>query len=467
MTLTSLACGMLLLASPPNLPEASVPAPEVQAGGAFADLGAPPEVMTLDQAIELLRVNNPDLESAAASIDDAEAVVDQALAAVKPFVGVSANYTRNNDDATIDMGQAFAGIAQALEQATGQPQNLGPVGGETIIQPLQSLTASANVQIPLFAAGAYWEIKAAKASVRARKASRDASVTALRGTLERAAWLAGAASSYVQVAERALDNAQSHRDTAQRLLDAGQSTQLAVDQAELSVLRRRTDVVVARAELARTESSLGALLGRDGPVRIALPSTPSTTTIALEAEPSLGPLDRRLEYRASKADERAARQRLKAARWNFAPTLTGTFGGSASTVAYPTGLNYGWQVGVALNWTIYAGGGRRAARRRAEASLRRALAQTRKTEVEIRQQVRDSARELELAKQRLRLVEQEVTVAVSAAQSAERTFVGGSLGSLDVLDALDAQFQAELRLEEARARVWAASADLRAAQGWP
>lgn len=422
--------------------------------------------MTLAEAVAALEANNPDLESTAAALDDAEAVVLSSLAAVKPVVSVSTTYTLNNDEALLDIGEAFAPIGQALEQATGQPVDLsGGGGGATTIQPRQSLTGGVQVQVPLFAANAYADIKAARSSVESAEANREALQVKLRGAMEQAAWLAGAADAFVGVAERAVGNAAVHVERTERLLEAGRATRLSHDQAKLQVLRRQNDLLTAKAELEKAQLAMGVMLGLDVPVRIVLPDVVPAASIPDAEDAVRDAYTGRPELAARCADEDAARHRVRSSRMRYAPSLVATFGGNTSTADYVTGLNYAWQAGLSLKWTLYAGGARRAGKQRAEAGLRQARAQRRKQELDVRQDVLDARRELKLARGKYRLAQEEVDVARQAAESAERTFAEGLSSSLDVLDALDASFQAELRLEEAKARAAAASVVLDAARG--
>lgn len=425
----------------------------------------PVETLSLEDAVERLRSDNPDLEAMAAAIDDAEAVALQSLAAVKPFVGAAASYVRNNDEATLDLGRVLGGLAQSIEQATGQPVELGAEPGETVIQPIQSLTGSVHAEVPLFAAHAYWDIKAARAAVKARRASRDALLLQLQGALVRAAWLAAAAEAFVEVAEQGVKNSTAHWETATRLFESGRATSLTVEQAQLRRLRRQSALLEAQAALASAQGSLGTLLGRGHPVRVVLPDGPG----ALELGVLDDDLDRarasRPEFDALAADERAARHRRTSARMRYAPGLVATAAASSSTAKYVTGLHHAWQVGVSLRWTIYAGGARRAGTERAEAGRRRKRAERRELEARIERELRDARREFSVAQAKLELATREVEVARRAEVSAQRTFAEGRTSSIDVLDTLDAAFEAELRLEEARARRAAAWVQLQTARG--
>lgn len=423
------------------------------------------ESIPLAQALEELEAHNPDLEALRAALDDAEAVAKSSLSALLPVVTLTGNYTLNNEEAVLDMGELLGGLGAAVEQATGQPLDLGGGGGTTTIQPRQSVTGGLRVQVPLFAANAYADIKAARASIAAREADRRAAEVQLRGGLRQAAWLAGAAESFVAVAERAVGNAAAHADRTQRLMDAGRATRLARDQAKLQLLQRRHDLLTAQNELAKAQLAMGIMLGREGPVRVVLPEVEAVIDV-----PAAGPaveeaLLRRPELTARRAEQDAARLRVRSAKMRYLPTLNASLGGNASTAEYVTGLNYAWQAGLALQWHLYAAGSRKAGKRRAEAGLRAARASLRRETLQVRQETLDAHRELTAAHAQYALATEEVKVATEAAASAERTYEEGHATSLEVIDALDASFRAELRLEQNRARVAAAAAKLDAAIG--
>ncbi len=69
------------------------------------------------------------------------------------------------------------------------------------------------------------------------------------------------------------------------------------------------------------------------------------------------------------------------------------------------------------------------------------------------QEVRDGARDLEVARERLRLAETQRQLAADAAASARRSYDAGVASSLDVIDANDRLYLADTGLAEARARL--------------
>jgi len=120
---------------------------------------------------------------------------------------------------------------------------------------------------------------------------------------------------------------------------------------------------------------------------------------------------------------------------------------------------------VELDWPLYDGGLRYGQARKAEGTLGAARAALAANEVKVREEVLDAARDLGVAVEGLSLAEEEVKLAGEAAKVARRGFAAGISGALDVLDANDRLYRAEIGLAEARARLGIAQAALDRAVG--
>jgi hypothetical protein len=81
------------------------------------------------------------------------------------------------------------------------------------------------------------------------------------------------------------------------------------------------------------------------------------------------------------------------------------------------------------------------------------------------EEVRDSALEVGVARERLRVATEEAAVAEETARTARRGFSAGLSTSLEVIDALDRETHANVGLEQARAGLGQALAALRLARG--
>ena len=317
------------------------------------------------------------------------------------------------------------------------------------IQPEEQLSAAGALRVPLVVPSAWFDVRAARSAARASGAAAEAVRLQLQAGLAQAAHGAQAAEEVVVASERAVDVAAEHARSADRRVKAGVAAPLDSLRARTEQVRRESDLARARAELGRARLALGILLGREAPVRIAVPaSAPATPRDSAEDA-----LERRPEVRAQREQVAAAEDQVRAGWARLAPQLSASGSVFASDVPYPTGEKDGWRATVDLTWPIFDGGLREARRRQAGAQLAGARAGAEAQRLAVVQEVADGTRDLDVARERLRLAETQRTLASDASESARRSFEAGIASSLDVVDSNDRLYQADVGLADARARV--------------
>lgn len=406
----------------------------------------PPE-LTLEQALGELDRQNLTLAQARGRADEARAASGQVQAQLVPSLTAGASYVRNSDDARIAI-----------------PPQVVPGGRTVVMQPLEQLSAQGTLRVPLVVPSAWYEVRAARAGARAAEASAEAVRLQLRAGFAQAAHAARAAEEVVAASEHAVELAAEHARSADRRVRSGVAPPLDALRARTEQVRRESDLARARSELGRARLALGVLLGRDGPVRIAVPDVappPPADAGALATDA----VARRPELRAQREQLSAAERQVGAAWARLAPQLSATGSIFASDVAYPTGEKDGWRATLDLTWPLFDGGLREARRRQARAQLSTARASAEAQRLAVVQEVADASRELEVARERLRLAETQRGLATDAAASARRSFEAGVASSLDVVDANDRLYQADVGLADARARLAQAVVGLDRAAG--
>lgn len=427
-----------------------------QAAGAHPPEAFPP-VFTLEEALQELDAQNLTLAQARRRADEADAAVGQVRAQLVPTLSLAGSYVRNSDDAVVSLGDL-------LKQLTPPGEPIPPAPADLVIQPLEVLSGSATLRVPLVAPTAWFDVAAARQSSRAAGASADAVRQALRAGLAQAGWGALAAEERVGASERAVEAASEFARTARRKLEAGSAEALSVTRAETELVKRESDLAQARAERDRSRLALGILLGRAEPIRIAMPSPRPAEPVAVEAVAAEA-LRVRPEMGARAADIRAAEHRLDSSRWRFAPQLSATGTAFVSDQPFATGEQEGWRATIDLTWTLFDGGLRSGKRREAEAKLAGARAGQAEQRLQVIQEVEDASRDVRVAQERFRLAERQRALAEDSASSAERGYEAGVASSLDVVDANDRLYQAELGLAEAHARLGIALVALERASG--
>jgi outer membrane protein TolC len=390
----------------------------------------PPPTLTLEEALRELDAQNLTLAQARARAEEASGVVRQTGAALLPTLNATGSYTRNSDEARFG--------------APGAP----PV----YIQPFEVFQAGGALRIPLVLPSAWFDLGAASQAAQAAQASAEAARLDIRAAFAQSAWLASMGEEIVAASERAVAAAREQEQTSRRAVTAGTAAPLSVLQARTVTARRESELVLARSELERARLALGVFLGRPGPVRIALPA--GAPAADLEANALTGQaLSRRPELRAREAQVLSAERQLDSARWRWAPQLSASGSVFAADVPYPTGEKDGWRVTVDLAWPLYDGGYRYGKARQAEAALSGAEAARALERLQVGEQVQNAVRDVAVARERVRLGERQQEAAAEAAASARRSFAAGVAGSIEVIDANDRLFQAEVGLADARARL--------------
>lgn len=402
---------------------------------------AEPASVRLDLATALseLERNNPGLSAAHARTRAAEARISEARSALLPTLVATGGYVRNSAEVEVRLGSL-------LGQIPGAPDvpNL-------VIQPLDAWTASGTLTVPLVVPTAWYDVDAAKAGHRAAQASSELGRRELRTALATLAYGAAAMRAVVGASERAVELAREQVASAERRVAAGTAAPLDVLRAKAEQVNRESDLARARADSARADLALGILLGRETPVVITVPDLEAQRPNPAPASPPTP--GRRPELDALQAKAEAAREQIGSAQARHLPTLHAMGSLFASDEPYPTGDRTGWRVGVELRIPLYDGGYRYGRRHEAEAELEAAQAELSQRRLAIHQETSDARREVEVARERKRLAFAQQELAQSAAESAKRSYDAGVGTTLDVLDANDKLYRADVALAQAKALV--------------
>jgi outer membrane protein TolC len=416
---------------------------------------AAPEELSLDAALRELEARSPGLAQVRGRVDEADARAAQARAPLVPSLFASAGWVRNRDEARFGLGPPLV-----------------PVSLERLIQPEEAFTVAGSVRVPLVVPGAWYELAAARAGERAAAASAEAALRDARAGLAQAAYAARAVEEVVTASEHAVRSAEELARSAERRVAAGTAAPLDALKARTEQVRRESDLARARAELGRVRLALGVALGREGPVRIAVLDEPPGGAPGAAADGGVDlagvrdeALGARPELAARRAQRELARAQVRAGWARLAPELSATGSVFAQDVPLPTGKEDGWRATVDLVWTIFDGGRREGRRREAEARAGSARAAEEAERLRVVQEVGDASRDLAVARERLRLAETQRRLAAEAAASARRSFDAGVASSLDVIDANDRLYLADVGLAEGRARLAQATIALDRAAG--
>jgi outer membrane protein TolC len=439
--------GVALWLSAGAAPAPSAPAP------APAEKATVPE-LTLSAALADLDRQNLTIAQARERVREASAAVLLSASPLVPSVTASGTYLRNQYEFAIKVpvlpsGQSIAGL---------------PPGG-AIVQPLQQTSGTISVRIPLVIPNAWFDVSQSRAASRAAARSEEATRLQVRAGFAQAAYAALAREEVVVAAEQALTDAAELTRSAERRVKAGTAAPLDALKARTDEVARRSDLVSARADVDRSRLSLGVLLGREGPVRVTAPEVPAASASAPEDALRREALSARPEMAVQQAQVEAAEAGLDSGWARLAPQLSASGSAFAANVPYPTGKTNGWQATLNLTWPLFDGGFSIGKIRQAKAQAAEARAAAEAERLSILEEVHDATRDLDVAREQLDLAGQRRGLAAETAASARRSFEAGVASSLDVIDANDRLFDADVNLAAARARLAQSAIELDRALG--
>lgn len=406
--------------------------------------------LSLNEALDRLHAEGPDLIQARAQLDAARGIARQAAAGWQPILAAQGGYQRNDNEVIFDFGELFAGITQGLPVEITLP-DITPV----VIQPLDVWSGLASLQVPVLAPSAWATSSAAHRGVEAAEGSVAEAALQLELALVSAAAGADAADGVAEAARRAVAVAEAHLASTKIAQAAGTATIVDVLAAEADLARRKSDALQASASAAATRDQLGALLGVDGPARVTLPAEASPMPEAV-ARPAIA---------AAQAQVDSARARVAAARWRAFPTVSASATGLVQDEPFPTTKDTAYRLGVTATWTIYDGGFRYGQLDQARADREAAEAKLTAEELRVSRELRSAERDLAVAEQRLALATEQARLATTAADIAQKGLAAGTVTPLQARDAEQTAFQADIGVAAAEAQLTIARAGLRRARG--
>lgn len=403
----------------------------------YAQETAPPltpaQPLTIERAVELAMTRNERAAIAQTTVEAAEARVRRARTAFLPRVDINGTWRNDYNDPTD-----------------------------------RTLSGSALVTQPLFEPRVFPLYRQARYERDAARLNATES-TRLLGYDAAAVFLSTlSAEQVLRAAEQRRDFAQTNLDDVRARFEAGLVSSNDVTRAELELATAVRGVAQAQGDVQASRVELANLLNAD----VSGPLAPPTTLLdAADDVPVANPLtittaqSRRSDIAALRAEVEALRAFTDETRARFLPSVTAT----AQTRNINDGPlssreNDGF-VGVGLNWPVFDAGQRAADRAERTAQLRGAELQLDLQLRDVERQLRSAAVQLATEQAALR----EAGAALRAARkNADETTVlyrEGLASALELADATQRLFEAEVAEVTARYRMALAWLSLREAEG--
>lgn len=396
----------------PRVAQAAVPASPTTSGNEPA-----PKTASLAQVLGMAQKSNVDLQLLRKRLKLAEIARARAWVALRPTFGATASYTRNQ-------------VPVEFNGATITPQNQLDFN-------LQMNWTFLNLQIIPGINAANMQAKQTKE--QARQTKRELYFSVVRGYYNILL-----TQGSVDIAKRSLGLAQQTLETAKTRVKAGVATPINEAQARLDVARARQQWQGSQNSLRNARLAMALLLGRPTfDYRAARPAAPilpngQSNDWLLEAR------RRRSELKSSKLAVSVARQNTQKAWMQYLPTGGLTGGARVTNATGFAGQNVQWNLGVSLNWQIYGGGARALAVKEAHTRYQQSMLELKKMQQKIDNEVRTAAVNLQNARQAATLAQRNASLAKQTYDLQKQRYKSGLATPLDVSNAMNGLFSAEV-----------------------
>jgi NodT family efflux transporter outer membrane factor (OMF) lipoprotein len=389
----------------------------------------------LNDLVDRLNKNNPSLQSAAASVNVAQAALATSRASWFPTVNVSTGATRTSNVNATPPGTTYnlQGSLATWELDLWNRIGAGVEASDARLQGSRDTLAATRLSLQATLAQSYFSARSAQAQQRLLEQTVAAYEKSLQLTRDR--YAGGVASSAdVAQAEVQLKSAQ-------------------IQQRENAITR------------AQLEHAIATLLGVP-PASFALASVaasalPSAPTVPMQLPAHL--LERRPDIAAAERQVAAANAQIGAARSAFFPSLT-----LAASAGY-RGTDYGqlvqsahrfWSIGPNLALNVFSGGAQSAAIDSAKATHEQTVASYRQTVLSALQEVEDNLVTAWNLQAGIALQKQAVAAALKSLDVTEHQYKAGLVSYLNVASAQSTALSAQTNLLNLQSRHLAATAQL-------
>jgi outer membrane protein len=357
----------------------------------------PGKALSLQEAIQIALVTQPQIQARLQDYLAAQHRVNQALSPLLPQITGSWVATRSQDVAVTRPESGTLG--------TGEERTV-------LFWDTRNNSRLALSQL-LFDFGKTWAATdAARANAGSSKEDveiqRDLIVLAVKEGYFNLLF----ANRLVAVQQEAVARAELNLRSARGFYEVGTRPKFDVTRAEVDLANAQVALIQAQNAVRLSRVALNTAMGIDVTAPTEVQDILRYEPFPLEHPRLLAEaLTHRPEYRQVKVRVEAADATVRQTFRDFFPNVTG----NAFVGTTRADMNEVWELGVALNWPIFDGGNRIARYREAKANLEAARARVRALELQI-------AQETELAYLNVVESEQRIQAARKAVESAEENF---------------------------------------------
>ena len=416
-------------------------------------LVAAARVVTLQQAVDAARQNQPQLRQARAGAEAAQARAQQAFAPMLPQLSARAGFQHSAGTVTVRNATCSA-----------DPTVPCPTGVSSGNTWSDSLNATLLL-FDFFTTPNRWQ--AAKAAAEAEAATERAAALSVDFTVRSAYFEARADKALMQVAADTLANQQKHLEQTEGFVKAGTHPEIDLAQARTDTANARVALINAQNTYETAKVSLNSAMGVIGPTDfdVSDESMPPVPDEDADAQPLYDEAIRtRPEFASLEALVRADQLTVRALEGQYWPSI-GASAGIAQSGPKLTDLGWNATVGVTATWQIFQGGQTRAQVAEAEANVASEAAQLDLLRQTLRSDVENARLAVRAAKASTSAAQEAVTNARERLRLAEQRYQVGVGNAIELGDAQVAMTQAAAQAVQADDKLATARAQLLHALG--
>lgn len=399
--------------------------------------------LTFEEAVALAAKNNRDLQAAQERLRGSYADVEKALATLLPTLSAQGKLTINAPD-----------VQLMIDETT-----------TLNIIPLAQLDGILSTNIPLVLPSAYPALQAARLAFESRKKQMGVTAAQVLTSVATTFFAAAGNDELSTARHHAIELAQKTIENATMRLNAGLVSKVEVMRAELALVQAEQRLVEAQDSRAAAYRLLATLCRiAAGSFRVQPPPDPGSE---LPGEQSLvdAAFEHRPELQSAQLQVRVLEQQVLSARLGWVPSLS-IFGNLRLTNATSfAGRPYAFAAGLQLDWVLFDGFLRDAARRSYEAQRREALLRLEQLRDTVADEVRNGRRTAQTRRQGLRAALRSVSIARETLELVRKQYQAGTMTQLELLTAQDNLVQAEVNAAQARFDLALAAFNLRRLTG--
>lgn len=425
-----------------------------------------------EQGLELLAENSLDIESARQALVEASILDNEARANFAPNVNVSGRVAINDPVVRMASANPLAPLVPYLDsvyQNTNDPDALSALEAarfepdEVVVNPRVDYGAALTVTQPLYNGNFFPARKLADLATEQANASVAEITFNVQEAYTQLYFQAVSLQRLVDVAQSNVETARISLERQQGRFRVGAGSEIDLTRAEVSYLTALNDYENGNIAYSLSIEALATLMRVDPefdveepPEMVAPKDVEQILHVAFEERPELKAADLNIEQ--TEIQKRQARS-------SFQPYVYAQGQVNAQRVTAFTGRAVTWNVSLNLSWDLWDGGGTKRARQRMDVARRQAEIQRTRLEDTIRTQIRQAWLTMRTQKNVLTRAKATAKLAQINYDVAVRSQELGASSALEVDDAQNALYAAQITEADAEIQYRAAIYELYRLQG--